>query len=630
MTVAQKKPFAISINDTSGGCNSIEYATKFNANQVHDESLGYMLKKSGIVKYPGSTGLSTSTTFSDYLRGLFSHKQFNDAETLYAVSGGYISSVSTSDGSLTSKYNMGAATKESWSCDAYGKKWVCNGNSTVKIEGTTAYQVGISAPTGASVAASSGTGLPDGVYSIYVSYARGALYSQGQSLGNVTLGSGNNRITVTFPNSSDPQVNNKIVWIKSPGESFHYYFYDTGNNTTTSVVISSTSEKDISKVYEVDAADNGKPPAITFIYSFASRLWGIVDNYIWYSDQGEFSDVDVEKWRAANFRRTQYKLTGIFSVGQNLYFNSDNGILLLPNGDINETLYLIETRWYFKYMRTVSAWNNGVVGVTNDGVRLFDGSQFSSFDMAYPIRSKLVTMYLSPNDLQPCGYVYRRAHRDEYHLMWCDQITSATNNNVHAVLNLSSVIWQDSNVYQLSWEFQPISGNYAVVTSGNNVYIGQSHATASKVYKEDSSTTKNIHCYNSSGVLITTSTETMSKLRTREIYFEVSTLIWIEKFYVYSQNDYSFGIQIYAGNDINKFTKAYTIPASGGTISKYDEAVYDESVYPSESAKMARNKLPTDFKCKSFYVVITQEADDINFKLLELAIIGKTEANNYI
>jgi hypothetical protein len=630
MTVGVKKPFALSINDTSGGCNSIEHPTKFNTNQVHEDSIGYMLKKSGIVKYPGSQGLSSSNTLTDYLRGLFTHKQFTGTENLYTVSGGVLNLVSLVDGSLTSKYTLGTAGKEVWACDAYGKKWVCNGNSVVKIEGTTAYQVGITAPSGASAAASAGSGLPDGVYGVYVTYSRSGLYSQGQDLGNVTLGTGNNRITVTFPNSSDPQVNNKIVWIKSPGEDIHYYFQATGNNTTTSIVVSSASGKDIETIYEVDAADNGKPPAITFIYAFNSRLWGILDNYIYYSDQGEFSDIDVEKWRAVNFRRTQYKITGIFSVGLNLYFNTENGILILQNGDINEPLYLIETRWYFKEMRTVAAWNNGVIGVTDNGIRLFDGSQFSTFDYSYPIRSKLHTLYSSPSDLKPCGYIQRRSNRDEYHLMWSDQISSVTTNNVHAVLNLSSVIWQDSNAYQLAWEFQPVSGNYVAITSGNTVYIGQSHETASKIYKEDLSTTKNNNCYDSSGTLITSNSDTKSKLRTREIYFDISTIIWIEKFYLYAQNDYPFSIQIYSGNDINKFSKVYEIPASGGAISKYDSAVYDESVYPSESAQTSKSKLSTDFRCRNFYVVITQEEDDINFKLLELAIIGKTEANNYV
>lgn len=630
MTVAVKKPFAISINDTSGGCNSVEHPTKFNSNQIHDSSIGYTLRKSGIVKYPGSQGLSASTTFTDYLRGLFFHKQFSGTENLYAVSGGYLSLVDVSDGSLTSKYNLGSAGNESWACDAYGKKWVCNGNSVVKIEGTTAYQVGISAPSGASATAAAGAGLPDGVYGVYVSYARDGLYSVGQNLGNVTLGSGNNQISITFPNSSDPQVNNKIVWIKSPGEAIHYWFYDTGNNTTTAITISATTEKDITTIYEVDAADNGKPPAITFIYAFASRLWGILDNYIWFSDQGEFSDIDVEKWRTANFRRTQYKITGIFSVGLNLYFNTENGILLLPNGDINETLYLIETRWYFKEMRTVASWNNGVIGLTDNGVRFFDGSQFSSFDYAYPIRSKLISMYSSPSDLKPCGFIKRRENRDEYHLMWCDQISSVTTNNVHAVLNLSSAIWQDSNAYQLAWEFQQISGNYSAITSLNTLYIGQSHDTASKIYKEDISTTQNNNCYDSSGILLTENTETKSQLRSREIYLDISTIMWIEKFYLYAQNDYPFSVQIFSGNDLNKFTKEYIIPSSGGTISKYDEAIYDESVYPSESAQTLRGKLPTGFKTRNFYVIIKQGANDINFRLLEIVIIGKTEANNYL
>jgi hypothetical protein len=632
---AKKKEIVIQYADVSGGCNSIEYPTLFQPNQVHDSSIGYILRKSGITKYPGAQGLSAATTFDDYLRAMFLHRQFAGTESLYALSDGNLSLVDTTDGSLTTKYAMGGPTSKGVATDAYGKKWVCNGTSTVKIEGTTAYQVGLTAPTGATAAASAGAGLSDGEYGVYVSYARkvsgvNKLYSQGQLIASVTLGGGNNQITVTMANSGDAQVNNKVVWIKSPAEVVHYFFHETGDNTTTSIVISGTTAKLTSTIYEFNAADNGNPPAITYIFAFAGRLWGIKDNIIYYSDMGEFSEYDLEVWRAASYRITQYKLTGIFSVGQNLYFNTDNGILLLQNGDVNQMLYLIETRWHFQFIETVSAWNNGVIGVTNQGVRIFDGMQFSQYDLAYPIREKLERIYSESANFSPCGFVYRRENRDEYHLMWQDNTFTSTVNNEHAILNLSSIIWQDVNAYQLAWEFQPISGNFAAISSDNTIYIGQTHETASKIYKENNSTAYNNNCYNAEGELLAVDTALETSLRTREFLYDTSAVMWLRKFYVYAQNDFPFTIQIFSGEDIDQYTTEITIPASGEQSARYDAAIYDAARYPIDGAETTRKKLPTDFKARSIYVIIKQSADDIRFKLMQLNIFATVETGNYL
>jgi len=635
MTVATRKLIVVDFSDMSGGCNNIENPNNLFKNQVCDESIGFALKKSGLVKQPGAVGLSSSITFTDYLRGLFSHRQFSGTESLYGVSGGVLSLISTTDGSLTSKYSMGGSNNEVWSCDAYGKKFVCNGNSTIKIEGMTSYQVGISAPTGASAAATAGSGLPDGTYGVYAGYARSVsgmnvLYSVGQSLGNIVLGSGSNRITITFPNSSDPQVNNKVIWIKSPGELIHYFFQETGDNTTTVIVVSSASEKQTAIVYEYAAADNGLPPAITFIYSFAGRLWGIIDNVFYYSNDGTFSQYAVETFSAKNYRVTPYKLTGIFSVGQNLFFNTDNGILILPYGDVNQKEFLIETRWHFFDMRTVASWNNGVIGLTNQGIRLFDGQQFTTFNYAYPIQEKIDKIYSSSTDFIPCGFVLRKKNRDEYHLMFQDTTLSVTVNTTHAVLNLSSALWGDSNNYLLAWEYQPISGNYAVVFEGNNtLYIGQSNASASKVYRETITTSQISDVYDSSGTLISTATDKQSYLKSRYHIENVAGRMRFNKFYCNVRNEYPFTICVSSGQDNERTTGELTIPPSGGSSVLWDEALWDDASFPSETGGVIRKKMPSHFWCKSVFIEIRQSANDINFKLLQLALIGEVETSNY-
>jgi hypothetical protein len=634
MGQATNKPIAVDFSDYSGGCNGIENFTRILQNQASDESSGFVFKKSGLAKQPGATGLSASSTFTDFLRGLFSHRLFSGSEYLYGVSGGVLSQISTSDGSLTSKYTMGGALNEAWACDSYGKKFVCNGNTVVKIEDGTAYQVGITAPSGASAAAAAGAGLADGDYSVYVGYARkvdgvNVLYSVGESLGTITLGGGNNRISITLPDSSDPQVNNKVVWIKSPDELIHYFFYETDDNTTTSITISSDSAKETAIIYEYAAADNGLPPATTFIFAFAGRLWGIIDNIFYYSNDGTYSQYNVEKWGAAGRRVTPYKLTGIFSVGLNLYFNTENGILILPFGDVNQKEILIDDRWHFFDMRTVAPWNNGVIGLTNQGVRIFNGERFTDFDLGYPIRNKINKIYASQSNFKPCGFVYRKDFRDEYHLMWQDQSVSSTVNNIHAVLNLSSIIWMDFNNYNLAWEFQPIAGNYAAVyQSGDFLYIGQSHGYASKIYYENPATNQVINVYGSDGILIASATDKQAYMKSRHHIERIDGMMLIDKFYCHSRTEKTFEIRICSGDDRNKKTDWITIPATGGA------AVTFPTVFPvvwkSDNAEVSKNKMPPSFWCKSIYVEVRQTDNDINFKLLQLTLFGDVETGNFL
>lgn len=635
MPVAQRRPCVVDFSDMSGGCNGVEHPTVLFRNQVSDDSIGWTMKKSGLTKQPGATGLSAATTFTTYLRGLFGHKQFSGTESLYGVSNGVLSQVSTSDGSLTSKYTMGGPLKEAWACDAYGKKFICNGNTTVKIEGTTAYQCGISAPTGATGEESSGVGLSDGTYSVYVGYARkvdgvNVLYGAGQFLGNIVLGSGLNQISITIPNSDDAQVNNKVVWIKgtTAGELVHYFFYETDDNTTTSITIDSDADKETAIIYEYSAADNGIPPAITFIHFFAGRLWGILDNIIYFSNDGTFSQYNVEKWAAANYRITGYKLTGIFSIGLNLYFNTENGILVLPNGDINQKEILIDPRWHFYNMRTVANWNSSVIGLTNQGVRIFDGSRFTDFDIGYPIRNKIDQIYKSPSELPPCGFVYRESDRDEYHLMWNDKSLSVTVNNVHAILNLSSIIWANFNQYNLSWEFQPVSGSYAAIFSDNSLYIGQSHAYASKVYYKSDSTSQVNNVYDSSGTLITSATDKQSYLKTRYHIEAINGLMRFDKFYCHSVNEKVFYVRICAGDNTKKKSEWIEIGLSGGSAVVFP--VVFPVVFSGLEGNVSKKKLPTSFWCKSVYVEVKQEADDTNFKLINLVLYGETEINNFL
>jgi hypothetical protein len=639
-----KKFLAIDFADVSGGVNSIEYPIAIGANQVQRGSIGAILRKSGILKYPGSQGLSAAKTFGDFLRLLFSYRDFSGVERLLALSGGVLYSVNITTGDLTELYTMDTAGNEGWATESFGKCFLCNGNMVIKLEGATASPVGIAAPVGVHAAASSGTGLPDGVYKVYAGYARQVdgvdkLYSKGLLIGNITLGSGNNQIAITsFANSTDPQVGNKVIWIQSPSEVSACYFYGTGDNTTTTFTISSTAAKDTTNVYEVNAADNGLPPAGTFIFSFANRIWIVKDNIIYFSNKA-FSEYDLEVFAAANYITTPYRLTGIFSVGTDLFFNSDNGILAMQSGDPSTILYLIEPRWHFEYMRTVDRWNNGVIGLTNDGVRMFDGSKFTDYDMAYPIKNLIHGIYGAPADYQPCAFVYRRDLRNEYHLMWQDQSGELKTNDQHWIFNLDTaqkgqVVYGTTD--NLPWEQQAIAGNYATVSKNSNaLYIGQSHISASKIYTESGTTDANNNVYDISGTLLTADTVSQMKVITRETMPDIAGRLKGLKYYVLAQASQQFEIEFCIGTettDEGALVSTGSLPMETGTSkgAKYDIDNFDEGRYGAENPQIYRDFFPEDFNGGSIYAKITQSQSDPNFKLLVLRVFVEVETGNFL
>jgi len=644
MPEGSKKYITIDFTDMSGGVNSVEHPLRIGSNQVQPESEGFILKRSGIEKYPGVTGLTGETTFTTYLKMLSMYRDYNGTERLIALSGGTLYEVDysgTGIGDITSKYSM-SGSGEGWSCDSHGKHWICNGASVVKCEGDSTYRVGIVAPSGVTAAASAGVGLADGDYSIYASYGRRVsdvdkLYSQGQLVGTVTLGSGNNRITISnFLNSSDAQVGQKVIWIKgtTAGEAIHYFFYATNDNTTTTFVISSASAKNTSLVYEYDALDNGLPPNGEYIYSFSNRIWITKDNIIYYSDKVSNSEYNLEIFRAKNYVVTPYKLKGIFSVGLDLYINTESGILIIPSADPTAATYLIEPRWHFEYMRTVARWNNGVIGLTNDGVRIFVGGQFTNYDLSYPIKNKIDATFNADPNFQPCAYVYRRGLRNEYHLLYRDSTVSEVVNNKHAILNLDTMYYNSPEDNRLSWEFQPFSGNYCTVqTSNNTVFIGQSHLSKPIIYQESKITDQSINVYNCDGTFYDTLTSAVAMVRSKIELPSMLGVCWFKRVYALHQNLARFSIKLVVADRLQKDSGNIAFNSSnpsGGEIAVYDVSVYDASYYPIENAAVTKKKLKDGLNGRSCYVEIYQLDNDKDFKLMNLTIIAELETGNFL
>ena len=204
----RKRQAKVSFGDFSFGVNTNVDPLSIRTRQVQS-SLDVMLRKRGTKIRPAANALE-NTSFVDYLWGLHAYLQLNGTDRLLAFSDDKLYEINKSTGAKTERYDFGDSG-ETFFSDYLDKCWIANGVSVVKLEDTTAYRVGIAAPSGASAAVQDGGTLPDDTYNVYVSYARkisgsNVLYSAPESLGSVTTSGSNNTVRVTCANSSDAQV----------------------------------------------------------------------------------------------------------------------------------------------------------------------------------------------------------------------------------------------------------------------------------------------------------------------------------------------------------------------------------------------------------------------------------------
>lgn len=624
--MAVKKPISQDFSDISGGLNTAKPAVAIGGNQIQ-ACLNTIIKEQGWGRSPGYLGMKTTAEFSAYIRGLHVYEQVAGTETLIALSGGKLYTVATSgasSGDITDLYNL-TGTGEGWFCNAFDKCFVANGTILMKAESpTVAYRVGIVAPTGATIAAVAGGTLPDGSYDVYVSYARkvsgaNALYSIGQALGTVVLGTGSNTIRVTCADSADAQVNNKVVWVREAGGSIWYYYGESGDNTTEIINISSDAAKNSDLLYSVAAAPNALPGALQGVYFFDNRLFGFINDKYYWSDKG-LTSFKLEIWRSANVGTLPFNILSMFSMNGSLYFNTTGGIICLPSGDVNSRYVIKDTRWYFRFPRTVDYWGGSVIGVTNNGVRIFDGEKFTTFDYGKDIKPEIEKLYSSySSNFPPCGKVTYRTTRTEYHLSFRDTAVSSLLCNRHLVLNLSSVAVYDEIKYKVPWEEWEGGFSYLVNSKDNALYYGQSLANGGQIFKETNSSSADRYVYDKAGTFLTALTEKNINITSRDFLINLSASVTWQTVQLIAQLSSTASLRIaFRDSGIPTSTKAMQVNDGA----EFDSAIFDASYFAIETPTPRNIPLKRQLSGKISYLVFSQTADDINLSVIAIALLG--------
>lgn len=613
------------------GINTVDSPHRIGKHQAASGTQNAIFSPKSTKRRPGNTALPY--IFSGRLRGLWPYLNGSGVSRLLTVNSSTVKLAGTSLNSGTSS-DIGSISGdgETWFDNQFGSCFLCNGSGVWKIEETTLYQVGITPPTGVSAAAAAGGSLPDGVYQLYACYARlvdgvTVLYSKGQDLGTVTLSGGNNTVAISdFANSSDVQVGNKVVFMSDADGSTYYLYHETNDNATTSFNITDQSGRNAAITYGAQALDNNRPVNFTQLVCQDKRLWGIKDDTLYYSIQAS-NKYDLERFPTSYFVKFPFRLTGVFVGGPHLYVNTDDGIIKIPYSDPSVQWEHTERRWNFEYQRTLAWWHGLIIGLTNDGVRAFDWEKgtFMSQELSKSIKPDIERAYSGWSvDKRPCGVIYRRDERTEYQLSFSDNDSGTAGNNVSWILNLNRFALMDNNEVRAPWEKWDRGANYMAVDVDGVFFGAQSRESTSLIFREIDT-----HSYD--------------------------TNIWIGDTY---QSQYNPQMIIYTGRQIPnlmgrvawgpifsfaQYTQSWTItirteeyrgPQDTETMTAsssplFGVAQFGVDRFSPESPTRHKGKLKRNLKGYTIYLVIEQQADDVDFELLEIQLDGILTVSRY-
>ena len=620
----------------SGGVRLTEDSTKIRRTQVAD-CLNAILRKSGIKRRPGTETLA-SYNLAAVEKGLHIYRRLDGTEKVIQVAGGKLYEIAD-DGTPSERYNLTGAG-DAFFANYLDKCWITNGASAVKLENQTAYQVGITAPTGATVAKYAGGSLAAGKYTVYISYARqvsgsNVLYSVAQSLGDVTLETTNLTIRISsFANSADGQVNNKVVWMIDPAGTIAYFYHETDDNTTTTVDVTSDTAKNTDIPYSIYGVRNNFPgdgiiPDFDYIHAFDGRILGSSSNILYYSLQNTANVYDLERFFPLNKNVYPYEITGIFSIGENLYLNTPAGIITQPSDLASEWSIVKDRSLYWYHMDTVAPYSQGKIGLTQDGVKYFDGEKFVEYDISYDVRSEIEKIYSSTSGFNPCGAIYRRNIRTEYHLCYNDDDLTTVTNNMRLVLNLNMLEFLPEKRVTAPWELWGNGATHIAIDSNENMYCAQSHATAPKLYKENANNTYDNGIYQRDGTVGTATTEIYYYVTSRTILFDMSAILTWHIIRCMIKQAKTTKITAYI-RDVYGKSAAVTInkgTTEGSTV--WDAFKWDVDVWDTQTIGLQFRKLPMNFRGYMMYLKIEQTANDIDHELLNLEVNGVAESNRY-
>jgi hypothetical protein len=519
------KNSAIDFSDMSGGKNSAFPCHALAEDQVAD-TLNLLHEAIGVSRAPGYLGIQSTAFFDSTCEGQFTYKKDDGTEVMICVSNKRVYSVNPLASSKTQIGTLTSAGK-CYAINAGGKLWIVNGVDFVKVENDlNVYRVQIAAPASGTATPKAGGTLADGVSGCYVAYARKNaagqyLYSMPFSLGNVTLGTGNNTITIAAPDSTDPQVTHKVAFLTDAGGAVPYY-YGEAANSVASFDISSAANRNAGStgfLSTVSAANQILPITPNAIATFDDKIfvWDIGGRNIYWSLKTDVNPFDMERFLAENFRSLSYTIDSIFSIGVDLFFNHiGNGVSVALSGDMSSVIKFVQRDLWYLDCDTPEGKSNVILykgtafGLTNDGFRFFDGQQFSN-DVSFHIKPDVDHIYAGISGATPNAIIYRRpGKRTEYRFCYRNIDYGVQGNNDQRIFNMDFYFSQQmqmtpqgmvSGNRKETWECW--ENGFAGMVILNGAWYGfQNGAADAQIVSENS--VVDLYCYDRTGAFLAT------------------------------------------------------------------------------------------------------------------------------
>ena len=639
MKMERKNVGPISFSDFTGGlCNA--YPAHAIANNQAYDALNVFFEKRGFTKHAAFTGIKNSLLFNAPLRGWFDFKKTDGSETFIAISDQKIYSVAQ-DGTLAILGTL-TSDNECYAINYYGTLFLCNGADFVKIEADNSVtRVGIAAPAGFTASATGSGTLPAGVYKVYASYTRkvsgiDVLQSAPQLVSSGVTASGSNLIRVAVTASTDPQVTNITIWMSDAGGT-ELYYYGQGPNTTGNIDIASNSAKSTFRLMYVESAGNQLPPSLTNIWAANGRIMGCIanSNMVYYSLLAQ-NKYDLEKWSTEfNIPTIPYKVLSGHMINGDLYLNTIGGIYTFANADLSakpqpvvqgSTMNTNLLYYPQEYLKTICEYNGALWGLTNDGFRIFDGTQFS-IDLSKHIKPMIDKIRVGTSDINPSAVIYRRSgKRTEYQLSYCDTDVSEVINNRRLILNVDTITIVSNSDYRASWECASPGFAYALSDASNNLYVAQSSDASGMIAIEQGGA--DVYCLSDTGAFLDVPTSRKVRLLTKTMISELAGFDKWERIYALKQFSATCNINalIY---DKKNYRASWTLASTGAPPNVIDgnNPLVIPFVLDSDSPVEDMLKFPMNATGNSITLEFIQDAIDSTFIVYEVELYGFHERN---
>jgi hypothetical protein len=337
---------------------------------------------------------------------------------------------------------------------------------------------------------------------------------------------------------------------------------------------------------------------------------------------------DLEKFDTGadgNVLTFPFQLDGIFAIGPHLCFNTTSGIIVIPNGDISQRYELRGAPYYFKYFRSVDIWNNIAIGLTNDGVRIFDGDKFSNVNISRDIKAEMNRVYSGSNDnFIPCGRVIRNVNNDrtEYCLSVIDTNVSGYCNNRTWILDLDSLNIANPDSYNTQWEQWENGFSYITITKSGSIFCLQSKLAESNVIKFSSDSTADKWVLDENGIWISTLTSRRMHIITGEHIPDLMGFCRWMQLHMYGLAASDLIFKVFIGDDYTRQSVRTFVHSSLAEPLFDDTALFDVAVFGENTGVKNRKLLNRKMKGNSVFIEIEQTADDMDLEFNRVYLTG--------